>query len=280
MPTTFRIYELNEMSKDVKEKIMKRSKLDVVQIESQVKKIIEDVKEKGDYAITEFLTTQIGKRVSPEQLQVKEADVSKAYKKLDRKVLGALRHLIRNVKAFHKMQMPKSYFRQIEPGVYAGQNVVPLDSAGLYVPSGKARYPSVSAMNTIAASVAGVKRIAIASPPSQNEMNIDPATLVAAHLSGATEFYIMGGSHAIAALAYGTQHVKPVDVVGGPGSPWTYAAKKLVGDVVRLDLPAGPSEALIFADGTVPARQVALDVLNEAEHGPESAGVLVTTTKK
>jgi histidinol dehydrogenase len=278
--TTFQIYELTQISPEVKDKIMKRSKLDVKQVESQVKKIIDDVKEKGDYAITEFLSGQLGKTVSPDELVLKDSDISQAYKKLDSKVLTALKHLIRNVRTFHKMQMPKAYFRQIEPGVYAGQNIIPLDSAGLYVPSGKASYPSVSAMNTIAASVAGVPRIAIACPPSGNEMKMDGATIVAAHLSGAREFYIMGGSHAIAALAYGTEHVKSVEVVAGPGSPWTYAAKKLVSDVVRTDLPAGPSEAMVFSDGTVPTRQVALDVLNEAEHGPESAGVLVTTSKK
>jgi histidinol dehydrogenase len=280
MPSSFPIYELDQISPEVKDRIMKRSKLDVTQIESQVRKIIEDVREKGDYAITEFLSSQLGKSVSPDQLVLKDSDVSEAYKKLESKVLSALKHLIRNVRAFHKMQLPRPYFKQIEPGVYAGQNVIPLDSAGLYVPSGKASYPSVSAMNTIAASVAGVPRIVISSPPSGNEMKMDAATIVAAHLSGAKEFYIMGGSHAIAALAYGTQHVKPVEVVAGPGSPWTYAAKKLVGDVVRTDLPAGPSEAMIFSDGSVSARQVALDVLNEAEHGPESAGVLVTISRK
>ena len=174
--------------------------------------------------------------------------------------------------------MPTSFMKKIESGVYAGQIVVPLDSAGLYVPSGKARYPSVSGMITTAAKVAGVKRIALACPPQEGEMKIDPATLVAAHLSGANEFHIMGGAHAIAAFAYGTEQVNPVECIAGPGGPYTYAAKRMVGDLVRLDLPAGPSEGMVFSDGSVSSTQVALDVLNEAEHGPDSSGILVTTS--
>ncbi len=277
MPT-FKIYRLKDMPPDVKERILRRSELDVAKIERRVKEIIEEVKEKGDEAIAEFLSTQVGRKVKPSEIKVKESDISKAYKELDEKVIRALKHLIRNVRRFHKRQMPKSWFVKIEEGVYAGQYVVPVDSAGLYVPSGKASYPSVAAMVTVPAKVAGVPRIAVASPPHGNEMRIEPASLVAAHLSGAQEFYIMGGAHAIAAFAYGTKLVKPVDVIAGPGGPWTHVAKRMVRDVVRLDLPAGPSEGMVLADGTVPARQVAWNVLGEAEHGPDSAGVLVTTS--
>jgi histidinol dehydrogenase len=133
-------------------------------------------------------------------------------------------------------------------------------------------------MITTAAKVAGVKRIAVACSPQGKEIKIDAATLVAAHLSGANEFYVMGGAHAIAALAYGTEHVKAVEAIAGPGGPYTYVAKRMVSDLVRLDLPAGPSEGMVLSDGTVSTTQAALDVLNEAEHGPDSSGILVTTS--
>jgi len=276
--TTVPAYKWDEISTEMRQKIMRRSATDVSKIENDVARIIEEVKEKGDAAIVEFLSTQVGRTVKPEEIKVKEADIAAAYRALDGKVLKAIKHLVRNVKKFHRIQMPKSWMAEIEEGVFAGQRVVPLDSAGVYVPSGKASYPSVSAMVTIPAKVAGVVRIALASPPSGNDMKIDPATLVASHLSGGNEFFVMGGAHAVAAFAYGTKTVRPVDVVAGPGGPWLYVAKRMVRNVVRTDLPAGPSEGMTLADGTVPARHVAWNTLGEAEHGPDSAGVCVTTS--
>lgn len=278
--TVFPIYHIREIPQDVLGRIMKRSKIEIDRIIDDVKKIINEVREKGDETITEFLSTQIGRTVKPEEIVVKQEDIAKAYKSLDPKVIKAIKHLIRNVKKFHRKQLPKNCFMKIEEGVYAGWKIVPLSSAGLYVPSGKAAYPSVAAMVTIPASAAGVSRIAVASPPTGNDVMMDPATLVAAHLSGAHEFYIMGGAHAIAAFAYGTRQVKPVDVIAGPGGPYTYVAKLLVRDIVKIDLPAGPSEAMVLADGTLPAKWVAWNLLNEAEHGPDSAAVLVTLSRE
>ena len=278
--TVFPIYHINEIPKDVLERIMKRSKIEVDKVIEDVKRIIDEVREKGDEAIAEFLSTQIGRKIDPREIIVKQEDIARAYKSLNPKVITAIKHLVRNVKKFHKKQLPKDWIIEIEEGVFAGWKIVPCSSAGLYVPSGKASYPSVAAMVTIPASIAGVPRIAVASPPKQNEMKMDPATLVAAHISGAHEFYIMGGAHAIAAFAYGTKQVKPVDVIAGPGGPYTYAAKLLVRDIVKTDLPAGPSEAVVFADGTLPARWVAWNLLNEAEHGPDSAAVLVTLSRQ
>lgn len=276
----FPVYHINEIPSDILERIMRRSKIEVDKVREDVKRIIDEVREKGDDAIAEFLSAQIGRKVSPEEIVVKQEDIARAYKSLDTKVISAIKHLIRNVKKFHKKQRPRDWIIKIEEGVYAGWKIVPYSSAGLYVPSGKASYPSVAAMVTIPASIAGVSRIAVASPPIPNEMKMDPATLVAAHLSGAHEFYIMGGAHAIAAFAYGTKQVKPVEVVAGPGGPYTYVAKLFVRDIVKIDLPAGPSEAVVFADGTLPAKWVAWDLLNEAEHGPDSAAVLVTLSRQ
>ncbi|MEM4498387.1 MAG: histidinol dehydrogenase [Nitrososphaerota archaeon] len=274
----FPIYALREIPESELRRILDRSRIDISGVEADVRRIIEDVRARGDEAIAEFLSSQVGRAVKPEEIVVREEDVGRAYKEIDRKVLKAIKHMIRNVRSFHRRQLPRSWMMKVEDGVYAGQLVIPLASAGLYVPSGKATYPSVAVMVTVPASVAGVPRIAVASPPYQNEMRMDPATLVAAHLSGASEFYIMGGAHAIAAFAYGTSIVKPVEVVAGPGGPYTYAAKLMVRDVVRIDVPAGPSEALVYADGTLPPEWVAWDFLNEAEHGPDSAAILLTTS--
>ncbi|MEM3921676.1 MAG: histidinol dehydrogenase [Nitrososphaerota archaeon] len=274
----FPIYALREIPENELRRILDRSRIDISGVEADVRRIIEDVRARGDEAIAEFLSSQVGRAVKPEEIVVREEDVGRAYKEIDRKVLKAIKHMIRNVRSFHRRQLPRSWMMKVEDGVYAGQLVIPLASAGLYVPSGKATYPSVAVMVTVPASVAGVPRIAVASPPYQNEMRMDPATLVAAHLSGASEFYIMGGAHAIAAFAYGTSIVKPVEVVAGPGGPYTYAAKLMVRDVVRIDVPAGPSEALVYADGTLPPEWVAWDFLNEAEHGPDSAAILLTTS--
>lgn len=274
----FPIYALREIPENELRRILDRSRIDISGVEADVRRIIEDVRARGDEAIAEFLSSQVGRAVKPEEIVVREEDVGRAYEEIDRKVLKAIKHMIRNVRSFHRRQLPRSWMMKVEDGVYAGQLVIPLASAGLYVPSGKATYPSVAVMVTVPASVAGVPRIAVASPPYQNEMRMDPATLVAAHLSGASEFYIMGGAHAIAAFAYGTSIVKPVEVVAGPGGPYTYAAKLMVRDVVRIDVPAGPSEALVYADGTLPPEWVAWDFLNEAEHGPDSAAILLTTS--
>ena len=274
----FPIYRLGEMSEEVLKRVLRRSRIDISRVEADVRRIVEEVRERGDEAIAEFLSSQVGRTVRPEEIVVKQEDVGRAYKEIDPRVLKAIKHMVRNVRKFHRRQLPRSWMMKIEEGVYAGQLIIPLSSAGLYVPSGKATYPSVAVMVTVPASVAGVPRIAVASPPFQNEMKMDPATLVAAHLAGAREFYIMGGAHAIAAFAYGTRLIKPVEVVAGPGGLYTYAAKLMVRDLVRIDMPAGPSEALVFADGTLPADWVAWDFLNEAEHGPDSAAILLTTS--
>ncbi|MFP3282862.1 MAG: histidinol dehydrogenase [Nitrososphaeria archaeon] len=272
------VYAIRDAPRDLIERVLRRSELDISGIEPNVRRIIDDVKERGDEAIVEFLSSQVGRRVRPEEISVRPEEISEAYRLVDDAALSAIKHMIANVRRFHEALMPRGFTIEVEPGLRAGMDVFPLDSAGLYVPAGKASYPSVSVMVTVPASVARVPRIAVASPPWGNDMKMEPATLVAAHLSGAHEFYIMGGAHAVAAFALGTRTVKRADVIAGPGGPWTYAAKRLVRDLVRVDLPAGPSEALVIADGTVDPGIVAWDVLNEAEHGPDSSAVLVTTS--
>ena len=172
--TGFPVYKWDEITDDIKHKIMTRSELDVSKFEKEVARIIQEVREKGDAAITEFLSRQVGKSVRPEEIRVQQADITAAYQELDGKVTRSIKHLIRNVRKFHRREVSRAWMMQIEPGVFAGQRIVPLDSAGLYCPSGKASYPSVSAMVTIPASVAGVSRIALACPPKGDEMKMDP----------------------------------------------------------------------------------------------------------
>ncbi len=275
---TYPVYALQDAPRELITRILRRSELDVSRIEPDVRRIMEDVKERGDEAIAEFLSSQVGRTVRPEEMVVGSEAIADAYRHVDDRTLSAIKRMIANVRKFHEALMPRPFTMEVEPGLYAGMEVVPLDSAGLYVPAGKASYPSVSVMVTVPASVAGVPRIAVASPPWDGDMKMEPATLVAAHLSGAHEFYVMGGAHAVAAFAHGTRLVRRVEVIAGPGGPWTYAAKRLARDLVRIDLPAGPSEALVVSDGTVDPEITAWDVLNEAEHGPDSSSVLVTTS--
>jgi histidinol dehydrogenase len=258
--------------------ILSRSSLEIDDVKERVKGIITDIKVRNDIAIVEFMSNQLGRPVQPRDMIVGEEQIIEAYKNLNQNVLTALKHLIKNITKFHLKQKPKSWRINIEDGVVAGEDYYPLNSAGLYVPAGKASYPSVAAMLVIPAKVAGVKRIAVASPPVGGVMKMDPATLVAAHMAGATEFYTIGGAHAIAAFALGTNTIPKMDIVAGPGGPYTYAAKSLVKDYVRVDSPAGPSEGMVLSDGDASPHVVAWNVLNEEEHGPDSAGILVTTS--
>jgi len=258
--------------------LLSRSSLEIDEIKERVKGILTDVRARNDAAIVEFLSTQLGRPVQSKDMKIDEEQITEAYKKVNRNVVVALRHLIKNITKFHLRQKPKGWRINIEDGVVAGEDYYPLDSAGLYVPAGKASYPSVAAMLVIPAKVAGVKRIAVASPPVGGVMKMDPATLIAAHMAGATEFYTVGGAHAIAAFALGTTTIPKTDIVAGPGGPYTYAAKGLVKDYVRVDSPAGPSEGMVLSDGNASPRIVAWNVLNEEEHGPDSAGILVTTS--
>ncbi|MCS7142950.1 MAG: histidinol dehydrogenase [Aigarchaeota archaeon] len=275
----FQVVRLEELDGERRSAIIDRGRTFSEDLLKRVREIVEDVRRRGDDSIAEFLSEQLGRRVRADEILVKREMIGKAYKRLDRRVVSAIRHMVRNVMKFHRLQMPKPFFVEIERGVRAGQLVIPLDSAGLYVPAGKAAYPSVAVMVAVPAKVAGVDRIVLASPPWDGEMAIEPATLVAGQMSGATEFYVMGGAHAVAALAYGTQRIRRVDCIAGPGGPFTYLAKELVRDVVRTDIPAGPSESLVLTDGTLPLEVVCWDFLNEAEHGPDSTAVLVCTSE-
>ncbi|MFP3133406.1 MAG: histidinol dehydrogenase [Nitrososphaeria archaeon] len=276
----FRIIYFNQIKEEELRKIMERSKNEIFNLKKDVANIIEDVKNRGDKAITDYLSSVYGKKVNASELIVSEEELKKDYLSLSQDLKNSLKYMIKNVTKFHKRQMPKEFQIQTDKGVFAGMYFVPVNSAGLYVPSGKGSFPSVAVMLIAPAKVAGVKRIALATPPVDKEMHIDKATAAVAYMMGVKEVYAVGGAHAIAAFAYGTETIKKTDIVAGPGGPYTFLAKMIACDSVKFDLPAGPSEGMILSDGNADPEVVAWNLVNEAEHGPDSAGVLVTTSEE
>ena len=270
-----RIIELDKAPAEVIQTILRRGMRDIESFMEKVKPIMSDVQKRGNQALLEYIKKFDGADLKADELRVSPEEIKEAYELVDPKLMKALKLMARNVKKFHKRQMPKAERVKISKGVEARWLVVPIESAGLYVPGGKGRFPSVAVHLSVPAKIAGVSRTVLCSPPMSNG-KLDPATIVAADMQGVDEIYKMGGAHAIAALAYGTETIKPVFCIAGPGGPYVTAAKMLVQHIVKTDLPAGPSEGVVLADSTADPKFVAADVLNEAEHGPDSAGVLVT----
>jgi histidinol dehydrogenase len=218
--------------------------------------------------------------VDADSLQATEADFERAFSEVDREVIAAIEFASDSIRRFHEDQKPEEmWLHEVRPGAFAGDRFRPIPSVACYVPRGKGAFPSVVMMTTIPAVVAGVEEICIVTPPGPNGQ-IDAATLVAAKSAGVKTVYKCGGAQAVAAVAYGTRTVKRCTKIVGPGSPWVVAAKRLLAGIIDPGTPAGPSESIIFADGTVSGRLAALDLLIEAEHGPDSSAYLVTNSRK
>ena len=274
-----RIIHIKSASSEEISTILQRGKKELDDIMKKIEPIINDVKYNGDKALLKYIKMYDHVEFkSAEDIIVSEKEIKQAYEKLDPKVLKAIEIAIENATKFHKELMPKEVRVTIGKGIEGRRLVIPLKSAGLYIPAGKYPLPSVAVFATIPAKVAGVSQISVCSPP-RPDGTLHEATLVAADMSGATTIYKMGGSHAIAAYAYGTETVKRVDVIAGPGGPYVSAAKLLVQKDVKIDLPAGPSEGMVLADESANPLFVAADTISEAEHGPDSAGVLVTPSE-
>jgi histidinol dehydrogenase len=237
-------------------------------------KIVGDVRERGDAALRE-LTLQFDK-ADLQELRVSEEEIAAAVEECDELFLDALGAAAGAIEDFHRRQVPQSWFTTQEGGIFLGQKVTPLARVGIYVPGGRARYPSSVLMNAIPAQVAGVEAIAMVVPPDADG-SVNPYTLAAAAEAGITEIYKVGGAHAIAALAYGTETIPAVDKIVGPGNAYVTAAKKLVMGDVGIDMLAGPSEVLVLADETAVPAFVAIDLMAQAEHDPKAATYLVTT---
>ncbi|WP_419393396.1 histidinol dehydrogenase [Cytobacillus praedii] len=239
-----------------------------------VKNIIKSVRKDGDQALKAYSLEFDG--VLLENFTVTEEEKREAYKEVDDTVLAVIREAADNIRIYHEKQLRTSWMTTDENGSILGQKVTPLDSVGLYVPGGTAAYPSSVLMNVIPAKVAGVKRIVIATPPEKKTGKLPPAVLVAAQEAGAEEIYKVGGAQAIAALAYGTETIAPVDKITGPGNIYVALAKREVFGDVDIDMIAGPSEIAILADATAKPNEVAADLLSQAEHDQLSCSVLVT----
>lgn len=273
-----RIYELDKMTEEEKERILRRAEVDIEAAVERVRPVVEDVRRRGDQALIEYTKKFDGVDLTPEQLEVSKEDIEKAYSLVEERVVEAIRVAVRNVTKFHKAQMPKErWFIQVDRGIMAGQFISPLRRVGIYVPgSVKGVLPSVVVMLGVPAKVAGVDEVVMCTPPIRGFG--DPATLVAADMVGIDRIFRVGGAQAIAAMAYGTQTVPKVDKIVGPGGIYVSAAKRVVSNVVALGTPAGPSEILVLADESAPPELVAADALSEAEHGADSSSVIVTTS--
>src|SRR5579885_807449 len=273
-------YELTTLNAKQRARLLRRAELQIDELIERVRPIVQAVRENGDAALVDFTARFDLVSLAPEQLRVSREEIEQAHKALDRAVYKAIEHAIRNVRAFHERQMPhEQWFCEVAPGVMAGEKITPISSVGLYVPRGKGAFPSVMYMLATPASIAGVPRIVVCTPPG-SDGSVDPASLVAADLCGVHEIYRIGGAQAIAALAYGTQTIQRVHKITGPGSGYVAAAKRLLYGTVDVGLPAGPSESITLADESADAELLARDLLIEAEHGPDSSSLLVTDSRE
>ncbi|MCM3714612.1 histidinol dehydrogenase [Halalkalibacter oceani] len=242
-----------------------------------VDNIITQVIEQGDHALYTLTKTLDGAEL--DQLRVTEAEMEAAYAQMDEELIGALREAMTNIRDFHQRQLRQSWLTTKEDGTILGQQITALDSVGVYVPGGKAAYPSSIMMNVIPAQVAGVKRIVMVSPP-QADGSLPAGVLVTASELGVEEIYKVGGAQAVAALAYGTESITPVDKITGPGNIYVALAKRAVFGKVDIDMIAGPSEIVVLADETGDPGYIAADLLSQAEHDERASAVLVTTSNE
>jgi len=272
-------FELATMDASKRARLLRRAEIQIDELIERVRPIVQGVRQRGDEALIEFTARFDHVQLAPERLRVSREEIELAYQMLNTSVRDAIEHAIRNVRTFHERQMPhEQWFTQVAPGVMAGEKITPVTSVGLYVPRGKGAFPSVMYMLATPASIAGVPRIVVCTPPGPGG-EVDPASLVAADLCGVHEIYRAGGAQAIAALAYGTASIARVYKITGPGSGFVSAAKRLLYGTVDVGLPAGPSESIILADATADPELVARDLLIEAEHGPDSSSLLVTDSR-
>jgi histidinol dehydrogenase len=240
-----------------------------------VQSIIRSVRDEGDRALVAY--TEKFDRVHLDHLKVTEAEIIEAFESVEPEVITIIEEAAENIRLFHEKQKQSSWFTTHENGTMLGQKLTPLDSVGVYVPGGTAAYPSSVLMNVLPAKVAGVERIAMVSPPNK-EGKLPAGVLVAAKIAGVKEIYKVGGAQAIAALAYGTEMISPVDKITGPGNIFVALAKREVFGDVAIDMIAGPSEIVVLADENGEAKEIAADLLSQAEHDRQASAVLVTTS--
>lgn len=274
------LYRWDQIDETTRARILRRAQTDIDAVTALVRPIIEDVRLRGDEALRDYALKFEGAAVT--NIKASPEEFEAAEKSLDNTLKAAIAKCVANVRMFHVEQMkhvPPRWMVEIEAGVWAGEQANPIDSVGLYVPRGKGAFPSALYMLAVPAVIAGVRQIAIVTPPTKDG-SVDAATLYTARLCGVENVYKCGGAQGIAALAYGTQSVPKVKKVLGPGSPYVAAAKRLLSDVMDAGMPAGPSESIVLVDGSADPDNTIWDVLNEAEHGKDSGALLVTHDEK
>lgn len=272
---------LKELSAGERTALTRRSEADLSFFLEKCAPIIEAVRTEGDAALVRF-GREFDKAdgLTEATLKASDAEFDAAFDAVDAEVIAAIRHGIENIRSFHEEQAPEPmWLKEIRPGAFAGDRFLPINSVALYVPRGKGAFPSVTMMTSVPAVVAGVPNLAIFTPPGPDG-GVDAATLVAARIAGVETVYKCGGAQAVAAAAYGTETVKKAHKIVGPGSPWVVAAKRLLAGVIDPGLPAGPSEVVVLADDSVSGGLAAMDLLIEAEHGPDSSAWLVTPSER
>lgn len=274
-----KIVTLTEESKqNLLENLLKRSPQNYGEYEGRVAEIVENVRARGDEAVFAYTKQFDRADITAENIRVTKEEVAQAYREVDEQLLSVIRKALVNIRAYHEKQRRYSWFDSKPDGTLLGQKITALARVGVYVPGGKAVYPSSVLMNIVPAKVAGVEKI-IMTTPCNAEGKVDPTTLVAAKEAGADEVYKVGGAQAIAALAFGTASVPKVDKIVGPGNIYVALAKKAVYGFVNIDSIAGPSEILVLADGNADPRYVAADLLSQAEHDEMASAILITTSR-
>jgi histidinol dehydrogenase len=270
------LHVLSRIGREARAALLKRAEADLGPYLEKVQPIIEAVRTEGDRALLRLSAELDGAIVPEGAIQASPDEFDAAFKAVDGDVIRAIEYAVENIRRFHEEQRPEPmWLKEIRPGAFAGDRWHPIPSVALYVPRGKGAFPSVTMMTSVPAVVAGVPEVAIVTPPSPSG-TVDAATLVAARIAGVETVYKVGGAQAIAAVAFGTETVRRAVKVLGPGSPWVVASKRLLAGVIDTGTPAGPSESIVFADETADGRIAALDLLIEAEHGPDSSAYLVT----
>lgn len=273
-----RIIELNQETKDsLLENLLKRSPSNYGQYEQTVNEIIADVRARKDQALFEYTSRFDKCELTKETIKVTEEEIEEAYAAISPEFIEVMKKSAHNIRSFHEKQLHSSWIIPKDDGTILGQKILPIAISGVYVPGGKAAYPSSVLMNVLPAKVAGVSRIIMTTPPG-SDRKVNPGTLVAAHIAGVDEIYKAGGAQAIAAMAFGTESIPRVDKITGPGNIFVALAKKACFGYVSIDSIAGPSEILVLADETANPRYVAADLLSQAEHDEMASAILITTS--
>ncbi len=268
-----------ETTKDILENLLKRSPNQYGSYETAVREILAKIQEEGDGALFAYTKKFDRAEITEQNVRVTDEEIREAYETVDPALVDVIRKSLVNIRSYHEKQKQNSWFTSSEDGTMLGQKVTPLEKVGVYVPGGKAVYPSSVLMNIVPAKVAGVDRIIMTTPPGPDG-KVNPSTLVAANEAGADEIYKAGGAQAIGALAYGTQSIPKVDKIVGPGNIFVALAKKAVYGHVSIDSIAGPSEILVLADDSANPRFVAADLLSQAEHDELASAILITTSRE